>query len=525
MKKVLIPTKLNTVAREILINHGGYEVVQDDSTEFADLVARHPDTFAMIVRSEKVTAEIIDALPSLKLIVRAGAGYNTIDINYARSKDIDVMNTPGANANAVAEEVIALMLADARHVVPADISVRAGKWEKKKFMGREISNKTVGIIGFGAIGQLVAKRLSGFDVKIFAYDPFLSAERAEELGVTPADIKQIFSECDYVSLHVPENDETRGMINRSLLSLMKNGATLVNCARAGIINEDDLRAVKAEKGIHFLNDVYHKDAEGMKSVADIADVMLPHLGASTYEANYNAARRAAEQIIDYDDKGIANYVVNRDIPEGLDRNYCNLAYTLAHICRSIAGPKSKIKLIETSFYGNLKPYADWLLVQIVAALSDDFDHTQNAAAALDYLKEMGVKYINRETDSSKGYENSITVDVTSSMDAENLTRVSVRGTVAEGRLMISRINDYDKLYFEPVGAVALFTYKDRPGVVGTIGNALAEAGINIDDMRNPHDASGENSLALLQIDKPIDDELVEKIAKEIDANHYSCIVF
>jgi len=524
MKKVLIPTKLNAVAREMLENHGNYEVVQDESAEFGALAAEHPDTYALFVRSEKVTPEIMDAMPSLKVVIRAGAGYNTIDTKYARSKGIDVMNTPGANANAVAEEVVALMLADARHVVQADASTRSGKWEKKNFMGKEITGKTVGIVGFGAIGQLVAKRLSGFDVNVLAYDPFLSTERAYELGAESATLEGIFEQCDYVSLHMPENDETRGIVNKSLLARMKNGATLVNCARAGILGEADLRELKADKGLRFLNDVYAKDAAGDKSVADIADIMLPHLGASTVEANYNAASRAASQLIDYDDKGIASYVVNRDIPEGLDRTYSELAFMLAHTCRSIAGHK-KMKLIETSFYGNLKPYGDWLLVQIVAALSDDFDRTQGYDAALEYLQEMGVEYFNRETDTSKGYENSITVDVTTAIDAANFQRTSVRGTVAEGHMMISRINDFDKLYFEPVGAAALFIYKDRPGVIGRIGSILAEAGINIDDMRNPHDPSGENSLALMKVSKAIDCETVDKIAAQIEALHASCVSF
>ena len=525
MKKVLIPTKLNAVAREMLKNHGGYEVVQDESAEFNTLASQHSDTYALIVRSEKVTPEIMDAMPSLKVVIRAGAGYNTINTKYARSKGIDVMNTPGANANAVAEEVIALMLADARHVIPSDASTRAGKWEKKNFMGKEITNKTVGLVGFGAIGQLVAKRLSGFDVYVLAYDPFLSAERAKELGAESADLEGIFEQCDYVSLHMPENEETRGIINKSLLARMKNGATLINCARAGIINEDDLRELKADKGLRFLNDVYAKDAEGDKSVVDIADIMVPHLGASTAEANFNAAHRSASQLIDYDDKGIASYVVNRDIPEGLDRAYSELAFMLAHLCRSIAGGHKKMKLIETSFYGNLKPYADWLLVQIVAALSDEFDRTQGYDAALAYLQEMGVEYFNRETDLSKGFENSMTVDVTTSVDAAHFQRISVRGTVTEGNMMISRINDFDKLYFEPVGAAALFIYKDRPGVIGVIGNALAEAGINIDDMRNPHDPSGENSLALMKVSQEIDCEIVDKIATEIDALHASCVNF
>ncbi|MDF7824229.1 NAD(P)-dependent oxidoreductase [Pontiellaceae bacterium B12227] len=525
MKKVLIPTKLDAVGRETLSAHGAYNVVQDESTDLSTLASQNPDTYALIVRSEKVTAEIIDAMPSLKVVIRAGAGYNTIDIKHARSKGVDVMNTPGANANAVAEEVIALMLADARHIIPADASTRSGKWEKKNFMGKEVTGKTVGIVGFGAIGQLVAKRLFGFDVKVLAYDPFLSDERARDLGAESVELGEIFEKCDYISLHMPENDETRGIINKSLFARMKNGATLINCARAGILNEDDFRELKADKGLRLLNDVYPKDAAGDQSITDIADIMLPHLGASTVEANWNAAHRSATQLIGYDDKGIASYVVNRDIPEGLDRAYSELAFALAHTCRGIAGGNKQMKLIETSFYGDLAKFADWLLVQIVAALSDDFDRTQGYDAALEYLKEMGVEYFNRETDTSKGYGNAITVDVTTSVDAAHFKRVSVRGTVAEGNMMISRINDFDKLYFEPTGTAAIFIYKDRPGVIGLIGNALAEAGVNIDDMRNPHDPSGENSLAILRTSETVDCTVTEKIAEKIEALHASCVSY
>lgn len=164
-------------------------------------------------------------------------------------------------------------------------------------------------------------------------------------------------------------------------------------------------------------------------------------------------------------------------------------------------------------------------MQIVAALSDDFDRTQGYDAALEYLKEMGVEYFNRETDTSKGYGNAITVDVTTSVDAAHFKRVSVRGTVAEGNMMISRINDFDKLYFEPSGTAVLFIYKDRPGVIGQIGHTLAEAGINIDDMRNPHDPSGVDSLALMRITGKADCDVVEKIAQQIEALHASCISY
>jgi len=310
MKKVLIPTALDSVAKEMLEAQGSYTVVQLPKCDVAQLVRDNPDVHALIVRSEKITAEIIDSAPELKVVVRAGAGYNTIDIRHAREKGIDVMNTPGANSNAVAEEVIALILADARHLVAADPSCRSGKWEKASFMGTELTGKTVGLVGLGYIGQLVIKRLAGFEIKALGYDPFVSEEKAAAMGIELVPLEEIFRQADYVSLHVPENDKTRGMINRDLLGLMKPGATLINCARAGILNEEDLRAVKAERKIRFLNDVYAKDAEGEKSVADIADLMVPHLGASTREANHKAARLAAQELMDLDEKGITDAVVN-----------------------------------------------------------------------------------------------------------------------------------------------------------------------------------------------------------------------
>ena len=310
MRKVLIPTKLDKFAADML-SERGYNVILDAATPLEDLVKANADTEVLIVRSEKITSDIIDALPQLKLIVRAGAGYNTIDTKYARERNIDVMNTPGANSNGVAEEVIAMILAACRHVVAADISTRAGEWEKSKFMGRELTGKTLGIIGLGHIGQLVVKRLSGFEIKALGFDPYLPAEVAEKIGVEMTTVEDIFAKADFITLHIPENDKTRGMFNRRLFDMMKPGAMLINCARSGIINEDDLRAAKAEKKIVFCNDVYAKDAAGPKSVADIADLMLPHLGANTVEANLNAARKSAEQTIAYFEQGNTDCVVNK----------------------------------------------------------------------------------------------------------------------------------------------------------------------------------------------------------------------
>lgn len=516
MKKVLIPTKLKSIAREILESHGKYKIVQDADTDILSLAAQNSDTYALIVRSEKITAEVIDALPHLKVIVRAGTGYDTIDIMHARKKGVDVMNTPGANSNAVAEEVVALMLADARHIIEADMTTRAGEWEKKKFMGREITGKTVGIVGLGNIGQLVAKRLSGFGVKLLGYDPIISQNRADAMNVEVVELTELFERSDYITLHIPENEETRGMIDENLLSSMKHGATLINCARAGVIDEDALRKVKGARGIHFLNDVYPKDEKGPKSVSDIADIMLPHLGASTDEANYNAARRAAEELIELDDKGITSFIVNREVPEGLDEAYGRLAYVITKLCRHLVGPKAKLKTLETSFYGSLEPFGDWLMVPIVTALGSKIDHPMDYRSARQYLKDMGIEVINRTTDPKKGYENSITIDLTGSMDSDNLRRVSIRGTVVEGAVTISRINDFDKLYFEPKGPTVFFIYEDRPGVLGQIGTSLAAANINIEDVRNPHHMKANQSLAIMQVNKPAD-KIMDSISRKIKA--------
>ena len=517
MKKVLIPTKLDKVAQDILKANGNYTVIQDDSGNEESLCAQHADAYALIVRSEAVTAAVIDSLPKLKVVIRAGAGYNTIDTKYARRKGIDVMNTPGANSNGVAEEVVALMLADARHLIKADASCRAGEWEKKAFMGREVAGKTVGIVGLGNIGRLVAQRLSGFGCTFLGYDPMISLERATEINVQLVDLETLFAKSDYVSLHLPETAETKKMINARLLGLMKKGATLINCARAGVIDEAALRAIKAEKGLRFLNDVYPKDEPGPKSVADIADIMVPHLGASTKEANAKAAQRSAEQLIEFDEKGVTSYIVNRDIPDGLDEAYCRLANMVTHVCRLSLGKDVTLKSVETSFYGTLKPFGDWLVVPVVAGLFGEFDRSLNPKAALAFMQGRGIDFENRPTDDKKGFANSITVDMTGSVDASTLRKMSVRGTVTEGVVMISRINEFDKLYFEPTGHVLCFQYKDRPGVVARIGAALAEANINIEDVRHSHHAPSDQSMALFRVNVPVSEALVAKIGREIGA--------
>lgn len=523
MKKVLIPTKLDAVAKEMLIAHGGYAVEQCPGLEFSELAKTHPDAYALIVRSEKVSEAVMDMFPGLKVIIRAGAGYNTIDIAAARKRGIDVMNTPGANSNAVAEEVVALMLADARHLIAADASCRRGEWEKSKFMGREITGKTIGVVGLGHIGRLTIKRLSGFEMRVVGFDPMISSDRAAELGVELMTLEELFSVSDYVTLHIPENGATKGLINKDLFSKMRPGATLINCARHGVVNHDDLRALKAEKQIRFLNDVYPKDEAGPKPEADIADIMLPHLGASSVEANENAAKMAARILVEFDEKGITSFIVNRDIPEGLDEAYGDLAHTLTAMAHGLLGRGRRVKMLETSIYGDLAAFAEWLVVPMVTALNRDFDRSLDHRAALNVLEDNGIEYCNRKVDNLKGYGNSITVDLTVETGQGELKSVSIRGTVAENQVMIARINDFEKLYFDPKGHTLVLSFKDRPGVLGTIAAAVAQAGINIDDVRNPHNGKGDCSIAVLKLNQAAPESLVSDLAEKVGAHMAACV--
>jgi D-3-phosphoglycerate dehydrogenase len=516
MKKVLIPTKLDKVTAELL-GKEGFTVIQTTEKKIDELAREHSDAQVVIVRSEKVTAAIIDTLPKLRLVVRAGAGYDNIDIRHARRRNVDVMNTPGANSNAVAEEVIAMALAAYRHVIPADASTRAGGWEKTAFMGRELTGKTLGVVGMGNIGRLLVKRLQGFEMRILAYDPVLSADLAAKMGVVLSSVEDIFRQSDIISLHVPETDETRGMVGTRLLSMTKPGVVLINCARAGVVDEQAIRSLKAEKRLLFCNDVYPKDEPGPKSAADIADILLPHLGASTFEANFNAAKRAAEQTAAYFGAGVTTHVVNKGVPDGLDEQFQSLAFLLARLARNYLGGDTALCKIETSFYGNLQPFGAWMLAPIAAGISPEFDPHLDAADALSFFKQRGIEIVDREVDNAKRYGDSITIDI--SGGDRVLAKVSVRGTIAENNLMISRINNFDRLYLEPSGNNLFVEYSDEPGVIGKIASLLGKGNVNIVDLRAPQDLSIGNSLAAIKTNVPVPAEMQAQIRDLVKAKN------
>ena len=513
--KILIPTKLINNAK-ILLKNFGYEVIQDNVTPLENLIKQHSDVDAMIVRSEKITKEILINLPKLKLIVRAGAGFNTIDIEAARTQGIDVMNTPGANANAVAEEVIAMALAAKRYLIPADNSVRQGLWEKANFMGSELTAKTIGIAGFGNIGQLLAKRLSGFDTKILVFDPFISNDIVKSFDGELVSLEDLFSRSDVISLHMPANDKTNKIVNKSLFDLMKDNSILINCARYEIIDEEQLREAKKKKNIIYCNDVYPKDEAGDKAVKDIAEITLPHLGASTIEANTSAAVRAATQIIDYFEKAVSKFIVNRFIPEGLSPEYQKLASLIAKITYCYYGNDTMgISKLECSFYGDLAQYKDYLIPSILSGLSIHTAKGKKFDDIQEILQLKGIKFINREVDNKKNYGEAITIDLI--RGKHEMSSVSIRGTIVENCFILSRINQFDKLYFDMEGHNIVFIYPDQTGIIAVISQELAEASINIEDLRSPTHTDAEKSIAIFKVNKIINEEILEKISKKIGA--------
>ena len=515
MNKILIPTKLDKAAAAAL-TAAGYEVVQDETTPLAEQVHAHTDAVGLIVRSEKVPAEIIDGLPVLKCIIRAGAGYDNIDYVYARTKGIDVMNTPGANANAVAEEVVAMILAAYRYVVPADVTTRAGEWNKKQYMGHELTRKTVGILGLGNIGRMLVKRLEGFECTVLGYDHFLSKQRALNIGATPAELDEIFSTADIISIHVPGGPATKNMVDARLLGLMKDGAMLVNCARYGVVDEDALRALRESgKKIIYCTDVHPKDVAAAQPSADVADVMLPHLGANTKEANKAAALRAAAEMQAYFAEGDTSCVVNAEMPADLNPAHLRMAALLGRLCYQAAGCRP-IRRIECTFYNNLRSFRKWFTPWILSGAVPGAEQGLMPAAAEASLREHGIVFKAREPMDDKLYDDSLTLDLFTEQAGEQ-RKASVRGMVVDGVPVVSRIDEFDHLYAVLTGHTVVLRYEDRPGVIAAIGQCLSRSGINIDNIIAPLDQVSGDALAVIKTNKGVSEQLVQEIAKEIDA--------
>ena len=511
MAKVLISDKMNPLAAEIFKEKGvEVDVITGLSPE--ELLKIIPEYDGLAVRSStKVTPEILDAAKKLKVIGRAGIGVDNIDVAAATKKGVVVMNTPFGNSITTADHAIAMMFSLAREIPQANASTHAGKWEKSKFMGVELTGKTLGVIGCGNIGAIAAARGLGLKMRVIAFDPFLTPERAKELGVEKVELDDLYARADFITIHVPKNEHTLHMINADALAKMKDGVRIINCARGGIIVEEDLKAaLESGKVAGAALDVFEKEPAEDNVLFGLDNVICtPHLGASTTEAQVNVAVQVAEQMGDFLVDGAVTNALNMAPISAEDAPKLTPYLTLAAQLGAFAGQISEnaITKVEVEYQGhvtnlNTRPISDTLF----AAILKTFRSEINMVNVRNMLKDMKVSVIESATDECEEFLTAIELTIYT----EQNTR-SVTGTLFAGKE--PRIVDIEGVPIEaPITDHMLFIRnEDSPGLIGGIGTILADADINIADFRLGRKNGGGQAVALIAIDGMLSDDVYQKV--------------
>jgi D-3-phosphoglycerate dehydrogenase len=500
--KVLISDALSPAAVQIFKDRGVEVDFQPklgaDKEKLAALVGQFD---GLAIRSAtKVTSKVLEQAKNLKVIGRAGIGVDNVDIPAATAKGIIVMNTPFGNSITTAEHAITLMLALARQIPQADASTQAGKWEKNRFMGVEITSKTLGVIGCGNIGAIVADRAHGLRMKVIAYDPFLSPERARDLGVEKVELAELFKRADFITLHTPLTDMTRNIVDAAALATMKRGVRIINCARGGLVDEKALRAALDSgqvAGAAF--DVFVEEPATENSLFGHPNVVCtPHLGAATTEAQENVALQVAEQMSDYLLRGAISNAVNFPSITAEEAPRLKPFIALAEKLGSFAGQltESGINKVQIVYEGEVAGMNTKALTSAaVAGLLRPMLQDVNVVSAPIVAKERGIIIEEMTREGPSDYESLITVTVTT----ERQTR-HVSGTVfADGRPRVVDIKGI-RMDAELGPSMIYITNLDKPGFIGRFSSTLGEAGINIATFHVGRDAPGGNAIALIEID-------------------------
>jgi len=470
---------------------------------------------ALIVRSAtKVTADIIEAANNLKVIGRAGSGLDNVDQTAATKHGIVVMNTPGGNTITTAEHTMALLLSMARQIPQATASMKEGKWEKKKFMGVEIYNKTLGIIGLGNIGSQVAKMAQGMGMHVIAYDPFLSEEKAKTLGVKAVDLDELLRESDFITIHTPLTSETRGLINAERIAKMKKGVRLINAARGGIVDEKALyEALKTGKIAAAALDVFEKEPPVGSPLLELDNVVVtPHLGAATEEAQENVAVAIAEQIVDYLVRGTIRNAVNfpsvpPDILPTL-QPYINLAERLgSFLSQNFEGGIDEI-IVE--YRGEITGLAlePIKIAVIKGILTPILEETVNFINAPLIAKERGIEVKELTTKDAGDYHNMLIVRVKAGLH-EGMVAGVLHGK-KDPRII--RIDNF-AVEVVPEGEMLVLLNIDKPGVIGNIGTLLGKNNINIARMQFGRERPGGKAISVVSVDTPVSKEILSEIKK------------
>jgi len=511
--RVLISDALSPAAVAIFEDRGVKVEFQPGLGKDKEKLAETINGFdGLAIRSAtKVTAKILERAKSLKVIGRAGIGVDNVDIPAATARGIIVMNTPFGNSITTAEHAITLMLSLARQIPEADASTRAGKWEKNKFLGVEMFGKTLGIIGCGNIGSIVADRAIGLRMKVIAYDPYLSAERALDLGVGKVELEQLLRRADFVTLHTPLTDKTRNIISRESLALTKKGVRLINCARGELVDEAALfDALTAGHVAGAALDVFVEEPATASPLFALPNVVCtPHLGASTTEAQENVALQVAEQMSDYLIRGAITNALNFPSISAEEAPKLKPFVALAEKLGSFAGQLTEtgIKQVQLSYEGAVAQMNTRALTSAaIAGLLRPMLQDVNVVSAPIVAKERGIIVEETRREAEGDYESLINVAVVT----DRQTR-SVAGTVyADGLPRIVNIKGI-RMDAEFGPSMLYVTNQDKPGFVGRFATILAEAGINIATFHLGRDNAGGNAIALVEVDGMVPADVLAQV--------------
>jgi D-3-phosphoglycerate dehydrogenase / 2-oxoglutarate reductase len=513
MPKVLISDKMSPLAAEIF-EARGVEVDVKPGMSPEELIACIGDYDGLAVRSAtRATADVLAAATNLKVIGRAGIGVDNIDVVAATAAGICVMNTPFGNSITTAEHAISMIMALSRQIAHANASTHAGKWEKSKFMGVEIMGKTLGIIGCGNIGAVVADRAQGLKMRVAAYDPYLSPERATELGIDKVELDELFARADFISLHTPLTDSTRDIINAEAIVKMKRGVRIVNCARGGLIVEEDLKAglesgQVAAAGLDVFAQEPAKDniLFGMDNV-----IATPHLGASTTEAQEKVALQVAEQMADYLVTGAVTNALNMPSVTAEEAPKLTPYMKLAEQLGSFAGQVTESALVGVTieYEGhaaelNTRPLTAIVLQGLLSPLMESV----NMVNAPIIAKERDIDVTEVKHERASAYQTLVKLTV----ETEKQTR-SIAGTLFAGAH--PRIVEIKDIPIDAeLGPNMLFiTNKDEPGFIGSLGTTLGDAKINIATFHLGRAKAGGDAIALIEIDGLPEATVIEDICK------------
>ncbi len=519
MPKVLVSDPISEAGIAHLRAIPGVEVDVKLGLKPDELKAIIGDYVALAVRSEtKVTAEILAEARQLQIIGRAGVGVDNIDVTEATKRGIVVVNSPEGNTLAAAELAVALLLSLARKIPQADASFRAGKWERKKFVGTEIYGKTIGVIGLGKIGKAVAQRMKSFETTVIAYDPFATVESARKIDVELVSLEEIYKRSDFITIHVPLNNDTRGMISTPQFAIMKDGVRIINCARGGIVDEQAAAdAVKSGKVGGLAFDVFTKEPpEPDNPLLSLPEnVITPHLGASTEEAQINVAIDISEQIADVLQGRPARSAVN--LPSVSAEEMARVAPFLVlatkigslhtQLSTDTSGSGSAINAIEVTFSGDFagvptQSITRAVLQGLMTPILEDPVNLVNAPVLAD---ARGIKVT--ESHSKTTSDHNCLLSVRAHYPGGD--RI-ICGTVQDGNARIVHIDGYH-VDIHPLGAMIMTQHNDKPGIIGKVGTLLGENGINIAGMHVGREKVGGRAIMVLLLDETIAPSMLTNI--------------